>query len=123
MPKLRHKIIADSLLLLHLFWIILLAGGTVFIFYNRWYIPYHLTLIGGTAFLNLLFRGCPLTWLEEKYRKAWDPNAFYHHNSFVATYVEKLFGIDAGSGWISRVQVLAKVISFALSILLLTRVL
>jgi hypothetical protein len=120
--KIRHKIIADFLVIIHLLWIILLVGGTVFVFYNRLYIPYHLTFIGGTAFINLLFKGCPLTWLEKKYRKAWDPAVPYDH-SFMTTYAEKLFGIDADSGWVFRVQVLAKVVSFTLSILLLTKVL
>lgn len=119
MPKLRHKIIADFLVIIHILWIVLLMGGTVFIFYNRWYIPYHLTIIGGTAFFNLLFRGCPLTWLERKCRKAWDSSASYDY-SFMATYAEKLFGVDAESGWVFRIQVLAKVISFSISILLLT---
>jgi len=123
MAKFYYKLIADFLMIVHILWLALLVGGTVFIFLNRWYIPYHLTLIGGTAFLNLLFRGCPLTWLEEKYRKAWDPSTFYRHNSFAATYVEKFFGVNTESGWVSRLQVVAKIISFTLSILLLTGVL
>jgi len=119
MVKIHYKVLADFLFVIHSLWIILLVGGTVFIFYNRWYIPYHLSFIGGTAFLNLLFRGCPLTWLEKKYRRAWNQDISYPH-SFMATYAEKIFGIDAGSRWIFRAQVLAKVISFTLSILLLT---
>jgi hypothetical protein len=123
MAKLRHRIIADFLLLLHLLWMMLLAGGTVFIFYDRWYIIYHLMFITGTALLNLLFGGCPLTWWEEKYRKAWNPNTSYQHDSFFATYAGKLLRIDITPRQANRFLVFAKIISYSLSILLLTHLL
>ena len=121
MAKIRHKIIADFLLILHILWMILLAGGTVFIFYHRWYITYHLSFITGTLLLNLFLGGCPLTSWEEKYRKAWDPNTTYHSKSFFATYSDKIFGIGLTPRQANLILILAKTTSYIISLLLLTK--
>lgn len=122
MAKLHYKIIADFLLFLHILWIVLLAGGTVFIFYHRWYITYHLSFITGTLLLNLFLGGCPLTWWEEKCRKAWDPKTKYYSDSFVATYSNKIFGIEITPRQANLILTSVKTASYIISLLLLTRV-
>ena len=94
MGKLKHKIIADGLLIIHILWAGLLVGGTIFLIFNRWYIPYHLTIITGTLLLNLAIGGCPLTWWEEEYRKAWDPETESYNNSFIAAHLKRFIGVS-----------------------------
>ena len=119
MPKIRHKILADFLLLLHLLWIVLLVGGTVFMIYNRWYVIYHLIIVTGTLLFNLFLGGCPLTWWEIKYRKLWDSNADYHENSFAATYARKIFGINIMPHQATWVLILIKIASYYIAVTLL----
>ena len=122
--KIRHKIIADFLVALHVLWIILLTGGTVFIFYHRWYIVYHLCFLTGTLLLNLFLGGCPLTWWEEKCRRAWDSKTVYYYpNSFIATYSNKIFSIEITARQANLIQGLAKTVSFIISLLFLTGIL
>lgn len=119
MQRLRHKILADSLLLIHIGWVAILIGGTLFIVGNRWYIPYHLSIISGTLLLNLILGGCPLTWWEERYRKAWNPMTESFENSFVAAYLKKLFGINMTSKQANWALFGLKAVSYYISINLL----
>ncbi len=121
MAKIRHKIIADFLLLLHILWIVLLVGGTVFMVYYRWYAVYHLIIVTGTLLFNLFLGGCPLTWWEEKYRKLWNPNTDYHENSFVTTYARKIFRIKITPRQATWVLILIKITSYYISVLILTK--
>lgn len=123
MSRFRYKLYADLLLAVHILWVFLLAGGTVFIFYNRWYIKYHIALVTGTLVLNLVLRGCPLTRLEEKYRKAWNPEVYYCPNSFLATYLRRFFGLKVSSAQARWVLIMVKITSYYVSILLLTKIL
>ncbi len=120
--KLRYKIIADLLLLLHLVWVVILVGGTVFMFYQRWYVSYHLIIVSGTLLFNLALGGCPFTWWEEKYRKAWDPDAYYHHNSFAATYLRKAFKINITPRQVNWLLILVKIASYYVAVLILTKI-
>ncbi|MEX2053237.1 MAG: DUF2784 family protein [Candidatus Paceibacterota bacterium] len=120
MGKIRHKILADFLLALHILWGILLIGGTFFILEHRWYVPWHMTLISATLFFNLFFDGCPITWWEEKYRRKWDPNVYYHPNSFAVTYFRKIFRINASPRQVIWVLMLIKIASYYTSALILT---
>ena len=119
MAKLRHKIIADFLLSLHILWIVLLVGGTVFMIRHRWYAVYHLIIVSGTLLFNLFLGGCPLTRWEEKYRKLWDANTDYHENSFVATYAGKIFHIKITPRQATWVLILIKITSCYIATVLL----
>lgn len=120
MSKLRYKILADFLLALHILWIVLLIGGTIFMYYYRWYVPYHLIIVTGTLIFNLFLGGCPLTWWEEKYRKKWDPDVFYYPNSFTATYARKILRINVTSRQANWFLVLVKIASFYTAAVLIT---
>lgn len=119
MSRLRHKIFADALLFLHLVWVAILVGGTVFLIYHRWYIPYHLAIVTGTLLLNLALGGCPLTWWEEEYRKDWDPKTKPYNNSFVAAHLKRFFGVDLTPRQINWVLFGIKAVSYYISIYLL----
>lgn len=112
---------ADFLAAIHLVWVVVLVGGTVFIYYHRWYIPYHLILVTGTLLFNLFLGGCPLTWWEEKYRRKWDPTTFYHPNSFAATYLKRVFKINFSPRLVNWALILVKIGSYYISVLLLTK--
>lgn len=122
MGKLGYKLLADFLVAIHLAWIFLLLGGTFYIFLNENYIKYHLIIVSGTLFFNLLLGGCPLTWWEERARKIWDPRSYYHPNSFIVTYIHKTFGKNITPQQINWVLIGVKIFSYTASVLLLTGV-
>lgn len=122
MGKLGYKLLADFLAAIHLAWIFLLLGGTFYIFLNENYIKYHLIIVSGTLFFNLLLGGCPLTWWEERARKIWDPRSYYHPNSFIVTYIHKTFGKNITPQQINWVLIGVKIFSYTASVLLLTGV-
>lgn len=119
MRKISHKIIADVLLVIHLAWIAILLGGTFYIFFNNGYIKYHLIIVSGTLLFNLFLGGCPLTWWEEKYRKMWDPRTYYHTNSFLVTYVHKIWSKDITPQQVNWTLTGIKIFSYTASVLLL----
>lgn len=112
---------ANGLFLIHAGWVAVLIGGAFFIVGNRWYIPYHLSIVSGTLLLNLILGGCPLTWWEERYRKAWDPMTESFENSFVAAYLKKLFGINMTSKQANWALFGLKAVSYYISINLLIK--
>lgn len=116
-----YKVLADLLLMIHLGWIVILLGGTFYIFFNNSYVKYHLIIISGTLFFNLFLGGCPLTWWEERYKRLWDPRTYYHPNSFLVTYIHKVFGRSITPQQINWTLIGIKTFSFIVSILLLTK--
>ncbi|MBI4119192.1 MAG: DUF2784 family protein [Parcubacteria group bacterium] len=112
MRKITYKILADFLFVLHVLWLVILVGGTIFMYYHRWYIYYHLVIASGTLLFNLFFGGCPLTWWEEKYRRKWDPDVFYHPNSFAATYASKILRMNVTPRQANWFLLLVKIASF-----------
>ena len=121
MVRLRYKIIADFLLALHILWIVVLVGGTIFMYYHRWYVVYHLIIVSGTLLFNLFLGGCPLTWWEEKCRKIYDPNIYYHPNSFVTTYLKRIFHVNVTPRQVNWALILIKIASYYTSALILTK--
>ncbi|MBI4160335.1 MAG: DUF2784 family protein [Candidatus Yanofskybacteria bacterium] len=122
MKKIGYKVLADFLLALHLIWIGVLLGGTIYIFFNKSYITTHIIIVSGTLLFNLFLGGCPLTWWEEKVRKVWDPRSYYHPNSFLVTYVHRVWKKEITPQQVNWVLVAIKVFSYMASVLLLTGV-
>lgn len=83
---------ADILMLTHLIWVVLLLGGTVYVFFHPEYIQWHLTIVSLTLLANLFLGHCPLTKWEEKMRRHSNPD-FQYHESFAATYIDRAFGL------------------------------
>jgi len=88
--------------------------------YNRWYIPYHLVIVTGTLLFNLFLGGCPLTWWEERHRKAWDPSVYYHPNSFAVTYFKRILNVNLNPRQVNWILLLIKVTSFYVAAVLIT---
>lgn len=121
MKKFTFKAVADILMLTHIAWIILLIGGTIYIFFNPAYIQWHLTIITLTLLANLFLGYCPITNIEEKLRKSIDPS-FSYNDSFAATLIKKIFGIKMSSNDVLLMMTLIKFLSYSVSIIIaLTR--
>ena len=108
---------ANIIMLLHFLWIAVLLGGIWYIInpVNSWYIPWHITIISGTLFLNLFLGFCPLTVWEEKLRKKHNPSADFQ-NSFLATYIRSIAGIQVGKRPIFWTSFILKVASYSISV-------
>lgn len=119
MWRFRYKIIADTLLLIHAAWGLILIGGTIFLIYYPWYILYHLSIVSGTLLVNLSLGGCPLTWWEEKSRRAWDPQAKPYNNSFVAAHLKRLTGLEVSPKQVNWILFGIKAVSYYISFLIL----
>lgn len=115
----RYKVLADTLLILHAIWVLILVGGTVFLINHRWYIPYHLSIVSGTLMINLILGGCPLTLWEEKSRKIWNPRTESYNNSFIAAHLKRLTNIEFSPKQINWTLFGIKVISYYISFMLL----
>ncbi len=107
---------------MHIFWIALLVGGIFFMIKYSWYVVDHVVIVTGTLMVNLFMGYCPFTRWEEKYRKKYDPNAFYYPNSFVITYLKRFFNINMTPGQANTMMVAIKVVSYGVSVLVLTKV-
>jgi len=117
--RFRLKLWADILLIMHAFWVFLLLGGTVYMFFNHNYIIPHLVIILGTVAMNALLDGCPLTWMEMEYRKKVDKDFKYIDNSFAATYVNKFCGASMTDHQIFVIQIVIGIFSVGSAFLLL----
>lgn len=122
MFRFRYKVIADFLLFSHVLWIVLLIGGAVFIIHHRWYAIYHLVIVSGALLFNLFLGSCPLTRLEERYRKLWDPKTDYHKNSFTITYTRKIFRINLTPKQATWTLILINITSLYIPVLALTKI-
>lgn len=92
---------ADTIVLLHIVFIVFFVGGSVYSLFNKVYAPYHLIFIVITVTYHVLFGGCPLTVWEIKYRKLHNPYTEYKNDSFYAHYFfHKLFRRN-----VTRIQV------------------
>jgi len=98
----RYRLFANLFAMSHLLWIVLLVGGTIFVFYNPWYFYWHLTIVSGTLLLNLFLGYCPLTLWEERVRRKLDQR-FDHEGSFVATYINKIFKIKISERTMTKI--------------------
>ena len=83
------KFAARTIFIIHFVWTLAIMLGTVFIFFAKWYLPWHLGIVTGTLAINLWLKHCPLTTWEENIRRKLDP-AFTYHHSFTSTILQKL---------------------------------
>jgi len=100
-----------AIMLVHFGWIILLVGGTIYIYFNPAYVQWHLTLVTLTLLLNLFLGACPLTSWEERVRE-WGDNQIDYKGSFAATYVHRIFGVDLSEKQIMILMTGIKVVSY-----------
>jgi len=93
-----YKVIVDTVVAIHLIWIIFMLAGFVLTirgfwrqeFFNRWlFRTLHLGGIIFVGILGLLGKYCPLTVWENALQARYDPSLVYP-GSFMIHYVEKL---------------------------------
>ena len=97
-----YKLLADIILILHLFWIVFMLVGFVFTFYtvfltknkkflDRWvFRTLHLLGIFYVGSLNILDKYCPLTIFENHFRMNYSQTSIYPDSFFIVYYIEKL---------------------------------
>jgi len=97
-----YRILADSILIIHLVWIVFMLYGFALTvrafwrpaFWDRWlFRTVHLLGILFVASLELLHRYCPLTIWENALRRHYNPNSEYP-GYFILDHIEKLIYPD-----------------------------
>jgi len=94
-----YQFLADTVIVIHLLWIIFMLVGFFFTLYalafrksllNWWkFRTLHLVGIFYVAGLTVLGKYCPLTILENKFRSQASPEKVYE-SSFISHYLEKI---------------------------------
>lgn len=84
-------VLADLVVLLHLFWILFLILGAIPGRRRVWVRRLHLSALGLAAILTAGGWICPLTYLEVWLRGGWGDG---RSNTFVGYYVERLIYLD-----------------------------
>lgn len=83
---------ADIIAFIHLVWAIFFWGGTIAVIFNHAYAPIQAWVLVIAFIAKIpLNNNCILTIIEEKMRRVHDPQ-WKGNGSFVATYINKLFG-------------------------------
>ncbi len=112
----RYARYANLITTLHALWTFLLWGGMAVALFIHAYAPFELGVLTITLLSNLPFRGaCPLTLLEEKYRRTVNPS-YTNGKSFMTTYINKLFKTDFSAKGINIAIAVLYVISYFLLI-------
>ena len=113
------KIKANTVTSLHFLWTFLLLGGAVLMFFNRWFAYFEITIMTITVIANFPFKGnCPLTLLEERLRQKIDPT-YNNQNSFMTTYLNKIFGTNLKVSIVNTYIILLYIVSYCSAILLI----
>ena len=79
-----YKILADTVVLIHLCFILYVVFGGVFLFWHKRYMWFHLVCVVWAAFTEFFGWICPLTDLEQWLRK--QSGGFIYHTDFIDRY-------------------------------------
>ncbi len=88
-----YKILADSMVCLHFFWILFLFFGAVWGIRKKAVRMVHLFGLGLALLIQALDWYCPLTHLEVYFRSKQDPTMAYSR-SFIIYYLEKVIYLE-----------------------------
>lgn len=92
MPAWAYRVLADAIVTLHIAWTAFVFGGAILMVIFPSYAFMEIFVLTVTLFSNLPFRfACPLTILERDLRRRVNPS-YDNQNSFMATYVNRIFG-------------------------------
>lgn len=120
-----YKVLADTIVALHLLWIIFMVGGffyTIAAFFHkalfdRWLLRLiHIAGIAYVSFLAVTQRYCPLTLLENALRRKHDP-FFSYPGSFIIHYAERVIYLDVNPLAIQAISVFIAVFSVVVFII------
>jgi hypothetical protein len=96
----KYRIFANVTLWFHWVWVAILLFGFVAQSALEWYKPIHLVVLSTTICGQILFGGCPLTILENAFRRKYDPLKTYS-GGFTIHYIQKHFGVEVSPWTIS----------------------
>jgi Protein of Unknown function (DUF2784) len=82
------SLLADTVLLLHLAFIVFVVFGALLVFYRRWIAWLHLPMVLWSSVVNLMHWYCPLTPLENYFRAAAGQAGY--EGGFIAHYIAPL---------------------------------
>ncbi len=80
---------ANAVSWLHVVWILVLLAGVPVLMWNPGYGPVELGLIALTFLAQKLWKGCPLTLLEEGWREKHDPT-YRRRTAFIEPLLRRL---------------------------------
>lgn len=82
---------ADLIVIVHFLWTLFLLGGAIAMFIYPSYAITQIVVMTCTLLLAIPFHNtCPLTLLEEKLRRNYDPT-YHNDGSYLATHLNTLF--------------------------------
>ncbi|WP_028951200.1 DUF2784 domain-containing protein [Sulfurihydrogenibium subterraneum] len=90
--KLIFGILADLTVLIHFLWILFLIFGSIFGVRHKKVKYIHILGLVFSVFLQVFNLTCPLTYLENFFRKLAKEN--HYEQSFISYYLEKLVYIE-----------------------------
>jgi len=106
------KIKANIVTLFHFFWAFLLLGGAFLMFFAHWYVIFEIVMMTLTVIVNIPLKGhCPSTLLEERLRQKIDPS-YSNQNSFLTTYLNKIFRTNFKVNTMNTFMVLFYIFSY-----------
>ena len=93
----HYRLYADGVTAIHFLWTVVVFGGALLMLFWHPYALYEIFVVSFTLLVSLPFGGlCPLTMMEERFRKKIDPS-FTNEGSYMAHYINKIFGADFGT--------------------------
>ena len=110
-----YKLLANSVMVFHLLWVVILIGGGVMQFKLEWYRPIHTAVVTTTVLSQLIFLGCPLVVLENSLRRQYDPSTTFT-GSFIAHYLQK-FGVEVSPLMVTLALAVIATTSFVIWVL------
>ena len=118
-PRQPYAMLANAVTLFHALWTALLLGGIVAVLVYPQYAWVQICVLSVTILINLPFGNkCPLTLIEEKLRREYDPT-YRNQHSFATTYLNKMLGTRFRPAQVNAIIIVLYIGSYALSIAVL----
>jgi hypothetical protein len=112
----KYKTFADLLVSIHFLWSLLLLGGIIVTLIFPAYAIVQIIIMSFTLLIAIPFGNtCPLTLLEEKLRKKFDPT-YNPSGSFVARYLNRIFGTNFDHRRVDETLAGMYILAFAIAI-------
>lgn len=95
-----YQFLANCIACFHWIWASMLVVGIFLSIYHPTYRICHAIIISSTLVGQVTFPSCPLTMLENSFRRRYDPKTVYT-GSFAVHYFESWIGITIHPKWIT----------------------
>lgn len=102
----------------HVFWILVLLGTSLAAVYYTWLRPLSMAVLTTTMIAQIMWKGCPLVYLEGVFRKKHDPD-YVPGGSFLGKFFRRTLKLDVPP-WVIFVHlVLLFIVMLVLNLFLL----